>query len=81
MNVIEVNGLTKRYRNTVKEVGLKGAVKHLFKPRYEIKIAVNDICFSVKKGEKIACIGPNGVGKSTVIRAESLIPRRLRRGC
>jgi len=68
MNVIEVSGLTKQYRNTVREVGLKGAVKHLFKPKYEIKTAVNNICFSVKKGEKIACIGPNGAGKSTAIK-------------
>lgn len=68
MNVIEVCGLTKQYRNAVRETGLKGAVKHLFNPRYEIKTAVNDICFSIEKGEKIACIGPNGAGKSTTIK-------------
>lgn len=33
----------------------------------EIK-AVNDISFSVSKGEKLAFIGPNGAGKSTTIK-------------
>lgn len=33
----------------------------------EIK-AVNDISFSVSKGEKVAFIGPNGAGKSTTIK-------------
>ena len=32
---------------------------------YEKKPVLKNICFSVKRGEKIAVMGPNGAGKST----------------
>ncbi len=45
--MIEVNGLTKRYRDLV---------------------AVDDLSFSVRKGEVVGFLGPNGAGKSTAMR-------------
>ncbi|MGL4373031.1 MAG: ABC transporter ATP-binding protein [Turicibacter sp.] len=68
MSLIEVCELNKSYRNTLKDPGLKGAFKHLIRPRYEDKVAVTDINFSVEKGEKVAYIGSNGAGKSTTIK-------------
>lgn len=68
MSLIEVCQVNKSYRNTLKEPGLKGAFKHLIKPRYEDKVAVTDMSFSVEKGEKVAYIGSNGAGKSTTIK-------------
>ena len=68
MGIIEVNHLSKVYRNTIKDPGLKGAFKHLIKPRYEDKIAVSDVNFSVEAGEAVAYIGSNGAGKSTTIK-------------
>lgn len=41
-------------------------IKHLYKSFGEIK-AVNDLSFSVKKGELFAFLGVNGAGKSTTI--------------
>ena len=38
---------------------------------YETQTVLRDINFSVSKGEILAVIGPNGVGKSTLIRALS----------
>ncbi len=32
------------------------------------KTVLNDVSFSVKRGEKLALIGPNGVGKSTLLK-------------
>jgi ABC-2 type transport system ATP-binding protein len=32
------------------------------------KVAVNDVSFSVEKGEVLGCLGPNGAGKSTTMR-------------
>lgn len=40
----------------------------VFKPEYKTIQAVDDISFSVNKGELLAFIGPNGAGKSTTIK-------------
>lgn len=42
-------------------------VNHLIK-KYQDVIAVNDISFTVKKGEIFAFLGPNGAGKTTTIK-------------
>ena len=42
-------------------------VEHLSK-RFGDFTAVNDISFSVKRGERFALLGPNGAGKSTTIK-------------
>ncbi|NLB26508.1 MAG: ABC transporter ATP-binding protein, partial [Bacteroidales bacterium] len=36
--------------------------------KYKIKKAVNDVSFSVKKGDSVAIFGRNGAGKSTVLK-------------
>jgi ABC-2 type transport system ATP-binding protein len=68
MSQIEVNDLTKVFRTTIKEPGFLGAVKHLFRPKYEHKTAVDRISFSIEAGESVAYVGPNGAGKSTTIK-------------
>lgn len=68
-NAIEVKNITKRFKvyydkgNTLKE-------KVLFKKRraFEERIVLDDISFSVKKGEAIGLIGHNGCGKSTTLK-------------
>ena len=46
----------------------KRQVLNLFAPRYEKKIAVSDMNFSIEEGEAVAFIGSNGAGKSTTIK-------------
>lgn len=68
MPVIDARQLTKRFRIPVKSPGLAGAIKHLFQPRYEEKVAVDAIDLSIEAGESVAYVGPNGAGKSTTLK-------------
>jgi ABC-2 type transport system ATP-binding protein len=68
MSVIEVKNLSKTFKVKIKDKGLKGSLKAIFKPKYKLVKAVKSIDFSVEKGEMVAFIGPNGAGKSTTIK-------------
>lgn len=68
MAIITVENLVKNFKVKQKEKGLKGSLKSIVKPKYNIIKAVKNISFSVEKGEMIAFIGPNGAGKSTSIK-------------
>lgn len=62
--MIEVKNLKKTFTKVKKKTGIKG----FFFPDKEKFEAVQDISFSVKKGELVAFVGPNGAGKSTTIK-------------
>lgn len=68
MNIIEAKNLTKIFKVKEKDKGIKGSVKSIFRPKYKQINAVDNINFSVQKGEILAFIGPNGAGKSTTIK-------------
>ena len=68
MAIIEVSNLRKEFKVKIKEKGIKGSIKAMFKPKFQKIDAVNDISFSIDEGEIIAFIGPNGAGKSTTIK-------------
>lgn len=67
-NVIEVKNLRKEFKAYSSRTGLKGAFRDLFTRNYKVVPAVNDISFTVKKGEMVGYIGENGAGKSTTIK-------------
>lgn len=67
-NMIDVKNVSKEFKKIIKEPGLKGSVKSLFHKKQEIVKAVDDISFTVEKGEILGFIGPNGAGKSTAIK-------------
>lgn len=76
MDTIVVKNLIKEYKIARKEKGLAGAVKNLFVRKYDILRAVDNISFTISKGEITAFIGPNGAGKSTTVKMMSgiLVP-------
>jgi ABC-2 type transport system ATP-binding protein len=65
---IEVSNLTRSFTTHIKQPGLRGALRGLFHRQYQTKIAVNDISFSIKRGEFVGFLGPNGAGKTTTLK-------------
>ncbi|NMO97961.1 ABC transporter ATP-binding protein [Paenibacillus lemnae] len=68
MSIIEVDGVTKTYRQYKRFPGLLGSVRSLFTRQYVEETAVRDISFSIGEGEAVGYLGPNGAGKSTMIK-------------
>ena len=76
MSFIEVKQINKTFKVLMKEKGKFGALKTFFNRKYKEVKAINNISFSIKKGEIVGYIGPNGAGKSTTIKVLSgiLVP-------
>ncbi len=68
MSLIQVDNLSKVFQVPLKDPGVRGAVKALFRPRFQPKVAVDGISFTVEPGEVVGYIGVNGAGKSTTIK-------------
>jgi len=68
MPAILAEGLTKHYRVKVREPGLGGAVRAVFRPRYRDVPAVEAVSFRIEPGEVVGFLGPNGAGKTTTIK-------------
>ncbi|NTU73434.1 ATP-binding cassette domain-containing protein [Candidatus Roizmanbacteria bacterium] len=66
-SAVEVHHLYKTFTFPVKNPH-KGFLANLLSPDKKSVHAVNNISFSVEKGETVAFIGPNGAGKSTTIK-------------
>lgn len=68
-NAIEVKNISKKFK-VYYDKGTTLKEKVLFKKRrsFEERTVLNDISFSVKKGEAIGLVGHNGCGKSTTLK-------------
>ena len=68
MSYISVDKISKTFKVSKRNSGLKNALKSFFKRDYVFVDAVKNISFSIDKGEIVGYIGPNGAGKSTTIK-------------
>lgn len=65
---IHVNNLSKHFKVYKKEPGLIGSIQSLFKRKYEVVKAVDDVSFTIEQGEVVGFIGQNGAGKTTTLK-------------
>lgn len=68
MPIIEAHNLVKEFKLVKKQKGLSGAIKAMVRPEKTIIRAVDNIDFTIEKGEIVGYLGPNGAGKSTTIK-------------
>jgi ABC-2 type transport system ATP-binding protein len=66
--VIEVQGVSKSFRQHQRYPGVLGALRSLFTRELSEVLAVSDVSFAIRRGEAVGYLGPNGAGKSTMIK-------------
>ncbi|MFK4087359.1 ATP-binding cassette domain-containing protein [Kribbella sp. NPDC020789] len=68
MTVVEVDELAMSYRAPVREGGLRAALGSLVRREYRTVQALDQVSFTIEKGEVVGFIGPNGAGKTTTMK-------------
>lgn len=71
MSIIKFDKICKDFKISIREKGVWGAIKGLFKRKYKTINALKDVSFEINVGDIVGYIGPNGAGKSTTIKIMS----------
>ena len=67
-DIVRVDNVTKIFTQWQRENAGKGLIANLLKPQKKIISALENVSFTVKRGEFAAYAGPNGAGKSTTLK-------------
>lgn len=67
-SVVQIDNLSKTYRVSERETGLKAAMGSLVNRKIRDVKAVDALSFSVNRGEVVGFLGPNGAGKTTTLK-------------
>ena len=68
---IEVDKLVKEYRVHERGAGAWASVRSLFRRKYRVMRAVDELSFTIAAGERVGFLGPNGAGKTTTLKVLS----------
>ena len=76
-SIVSVSSISKKYQLPLskKEASNSFLNKFFTKRKYEEYWAVNDVSFTLNKGDKLGIIGNNGAGKSTLLKILSKITK------
>src|SRR6059036_3334881 len=67
-SIVTAERVSKTFQVKVRDPGLRGALRALFRPRYRDVHAVRNVTFRIDPGEIVAFLGPNGAGKTTTLK-------------
>ena len=68
MSFVQVKDLRKEFVIRKRRKSVAGSLKDLFHSSSTTLTAIDDISFSIERGECVGYVGPNGAGKTTTLR-------------
>jgi lipopolysaccharide transport system ATP-binding protein len=84
--IIELNNITKHYVLSKHRYGVKSMLLHLpqylhdrFRPRHFT--ALSEVSLSIRRGEAVGLVGPNGCGKTTLLSIIGGVLKRYEGSC